>query len=164
MNWTMELQEKAVGENLKLVVSKTIKANRSRVYDAWTRPELMKQWFAPANMNVASVSNDFRVGGAYRIQMQGSCDDLTEGRDMSRDSVATGLYKTIVPNELLAFTWTGKWNPSEETLVTVAFKDVEGGTEVTLTHERFATAESMGKHEHGWSGCLANLAKLCESY
>ncbi|MHB1794858.1 MAG: SRPBCC family protein [Acidobacteriaceae bacterium] len=138
-----------MSENLKLQVSRVIHAKRSRVYDAWTKPELIQQWFGPENMTVASASTELRVGGAYRIEMQSS-------------RAATGVYKKIVPNELLCFTWRGDWNPSEETLVTVAFKDVEGGTEVTLAHERFATAESMGKHEHGWNGSLAKLATLCE--
>ena len=69
----------------------------------------------------------------------------------------------VEPHDLLVFTWSGDWNPAEETLVTVALRDVEGGTEIKLSHERFATAASHAAHEQGWTGPLDKLARFAET-
>jgi hypothetical protein len=46
--------------------------------------------------------------------------------------------------------------------VTVLFRDVEGGTEVTLIHEKFASAEPMAGYQQGWTDSLSKLASFCE--
>jgi Activator of Hsp90 ATPase homolog 1-like protein len=43
---------------------------------------------------------------------------------------------------------------------TLLFADKDGGTELTLIHERFANAEDLGGHEHGWIGSLEKLAAV----
>ncbi len=80
-------------------------------------------------------------------------------------SVATGVYREIVLNERVSFTWNGNWEPEEESLVTVTLKDLPDGafgTEVTIKHERFLTTASMSGHEQGWVGSLTKLACLLE--
>jgi len=141
----------AVKENLSLQVSRMVKARRERVFDAWTKPELMHLWFAPGTMRVAHASADLRLGGAYRVEIQG---------DAEVTHIATGVYQEIVPNELLRFTWGWQGGPDMQSVVTVEFKDADRGTEVILTHERLPDAESRDKHRHGWIGCLENLAAL----
>lgn len=148
------LDEQAAAQDRKLQIVRVIRTTRQKAFDAWTRPELMQRWFAPGTMTVANVSADLRVGGAYRVEMKGA-DDYTH--------VAAGVYTKIIPNERIAFTWGGACDPSSETLVTVDFKDVEGGTQLTLTHEHFLTAESVSKHEHGWFGCLEKLVQLLQA-
>ena len=143
-------------ENVTLTIRKFIKAPRQRVFDAWTRHELMKQWYAPGAMVVPSASSDVKVGGAYSVEMKGDM-----GGKLVSPSVG-GTYVKIIPNEVISFTWSWVGDPAPETLVTVTFKDSNGGTEVTLTHERFPSAEAKTKHEHGWVGCLENLAKFLE--
>lgn len=163
MNESLMMEERDVNSNLKLQLSRVIKAPRTRVYDAWTKPELMQSWFCPGNMIVPKAETDLRPGGSYRVEMQGSidaCEGSPADVDMSHKAVATGIYEKIVPNELLSFTWRGDWDASEVTLVTVEFRDVEGGTEVNLTHERFTSAESRNKHQHGWEGCLQKLEQF----
>lgn len=143
-----------MSENLKLQLRQFIKAKRQNVFDAWTKPELMKQWYAPRSMIVPNVSSDLKVGGSYKVEMKG---------DMNGQHVnptVSGTYKKIIPNELICFTWGWQGDPSPETLVTVEFKDVNGGTEVTLTHERFPNTEARDKHQYGWTGCLENLDKF----
>ncbi len=170
MSPTMEQTKTTPSESLKLQVRRTIRAPRSRVYEAWIKPERIQQWFGGGERNVQSVSADPRVGGAYSIAMQRPCESLTatadaQKADATQASIATGNYTEIIPNEKLVFSWTGNWNTAETTLVTVVFLDAANGngTEVILTHERFATVESMGRHEQGWNGGLAGLAKFCEA-
>jgi uncharacterized protein YndB with AHSA1/START domain len=138
--------------NISLTVKRIIKAQRSKVFAAWTKPELVKRWYAPGTMSVPMAAVDFRVGGEYRIEM----------KDHSESYIATGTYQEIVPDELISFTWGWQGDPSPQTLVVVQFKDVDGGTEVTLTHDRFVNTESRDKHQDGWMGCLENLALYCD--
>jgi uncharacterized protein YndB with AHSA1/START domain len=140
----------AVSESTSLQVSRMIKARRQRVFESWTNPELLHLWFAPGTMSVTTATTDPRVGGAYRIEMKSA--EVT--------NIITGVYTEIVPNELLSFTWGWQNYPVPESRVTVLFKDVDGGTEVILSHERLSTEELRNKHEHGWVGCLHNLARL----
>lgn len=150
-----------IREGLKVQVSKVIRASRKRVFEAWTKPEVMRQWFGPVNMDTPEVTNDLRVGGSYRVAMQ-KCEERAANEAMGPISVATGVYREIVPNERVSFTWNGNWAPGEESLVTVTLKDVAGGTEVTITHERFLTTASMSGHEQGWVGSLQKLAAFLE--
>lgn len=165
MTQVATMETAAQAENLKLRLSRVIKTSRQRVFDAWTRPEFIQEWFGPAQMIVTSATNDLRVGGEYRIEMNGPGERSggAEDADFSRRAVASGTYREIVSNEMLSFTWRGDWNPAEETLVTISLRDVEGGTEIVLTHENFHTAESRSKHNQGWTSTLEKLARYCES-
>jgi uncharacterized protein YndB with AHSA1/START domain len=151
MSQQAAVQEQEKSEDLKLEIRRVIKAPRSRVFASWTTPELMQQWFAPGGMRVASASADLRVGGEYRVEMHGVDDAVY---------VAAGVYRKIVPDQLLSFTWGGGCDPGKETTVTIEFRDFENGTELILKHEHFTSAEATAKHQHGWIGCLDNLEKL----
>ena len=151
------IEENRTGENLQLQVRKVIRASRQRVFDAWTRPETIRQWFGPGQIEISSADVDARIGGTYRMEMQGTCDEI--GNPSPRNSVS-GKYLEVEPYDRLVFTWKGSWDPTEETLVTVDLKDVEGGTEILLTHERFTSTVSRDKHNHGWTGSLEKLAHI----
>ena len=145
------VQEQEKSEDLKVEIRRVIKAPRSRVFASWTTPELMQRWFAPGEMRLANASADLRVGGQYRIEMRG-VDNA--------EYVATGVYRKIVPNELLSFTWGAGCDPGQETLVTITFRDFEHGTELMLTHERFSSADAAARHERGWVACLDKLEEF----
>ena len=51
-----------------LTQTRVIRAPRARVYEAWTNPEIVKQWFGPVGLQCPSVEVDPRIGGAYRIE------------------------------------------------------------------------------------------------
>ena len=163
---TMTEQAVSKEQGLKLELTRVIKASKQRVFDAWTRPEFVRQWFGPEIKKCTLAETDPRVGGAYTLELKGEAcegDTVKGGIDMSRTSRATGRYIKVDPYDLLQFTWSGDWNPGEETLVTVALRDVEGGTEIKLTHERFATEASRDAHQHGWEGSLDKLVRLLET-
>ena len=135
----------------RLVVTRRFKAPVQRVFAAWTEPEKMKRWFAPGDMTVPAAEADVREGGRYRVQM-------SEGGSDCEFHVTGGVYRELVPNQRLVFTW--QWEGSDqETLVTVEFRPLpDGETELTLIHEGFDNGETRDKHEQDWNGCLANLA------
>lgn len=156
--------EEAAGKTLKLELTRVIKASKQRVFDAWTRPEFVRQWFGGEDKKCSAAETDPRVGGAYMLEMTGpSCAGGEGDLNISRTSRVTGRYIKVEPHDLLVFTWSGDWNPAEETLVTVALRDFEGGTEIKLTQERFATETSRDQHQHGWAAPLAKLAAFAES-
>ena len=62
----------------------------------------------------------------------------------------------------LVYTW--QWKQPHpmmvETVVTVEFLPVEGGTEIRLTHEGFPASSDRDGHETGWKICTEKLADL----
>jgi uncharacterized protein YndB with AHSA1/START domain len=53
-----------VTDDRDLVVTRLINAPRAKLFQAWTQPELLKRWFAPAPVTTPVVEVDLRVGGA----------------------------------------------------------------------------------------------------
>lgn len=148
-----------------LTQTRVIRAPRARVYEAWTNPEIMKQWFGPAAMHTPGVSLDVRVGGAYRIEFAPNNQPTPPDGEAcaGNGTAAFGQYTQIVPNQLLQFTWSSNWQPGEDSIVTVSLKDVDGGTEITILHENFNTEASRDGHNQGWAGSLNKLANALEN-
>ena len=155
---TLVEQAKGNEQGLKIEMTRVIKASKQRVFDAWTRPEFVRRWFGSEVKTCTKAETEPRVGGSYLFAMRG---EPCEGVESDAAQV-TGRYVKVEPHDLLVFTWRGDWYPAEETLVTVALRDVEGGTEIKLTHERFATEASRDAHQHGWSGSLDKLVRVLE--
>ncbi len=154
MSTTMAETQK--GATLRVEIRRVIRASRQRVFEAWTKPEEIRKWMAPGAMNAAEVESDGSNGGKYRIVMQGSIEGKPE--DAERRVWVEGEYTAVIPNELVSYTWRPAWSPGEESQVTLRLRDVDGGTEIVLTHERFATIESRNGHERGWTNILDKLA------
>ena len=129
---------------------RVIKADRELVFEAFTDPGIMSRWFYGMEDGTAEVSNTLEVGGGFRINMRSP--DGTE-------YMHTGEYREIQPNERLVFTWNS--DHAEDTVVTVSFRPVTGGTEVTIEHE-FLEVSEREPHRRGWTLCLANLEKYFE--
>jgi len=148
-------------ENLKLEITRVIKASRQRVFDAWTRPETIRQWFRPDTFTMVEAGIDARVGGEYRFAMDQPCvnDDGTQ----AGSGLVTGRYVKVDPYDVLTFTWNNGRFVGEESLVTIELRDVAGGTEMKLTHERFLTADSRDRHYKGWSSVVPKLVELFEN-
>jgi len=147
-----------MSEKLRLQLNRTIGAKRSSVFDAWTKPELMRRWLAPGAMTVTAATADLRTGGDYRIEMSGE-----NGSGKWLSAAVCGAYKEIIPDQLIRFSWAWSGDPSPETLVMVELKGADARTEVTLTHDGLASQEALDKHLHGWLGCFEKLETLCES-
>ena len=134
-------------------VNRVVKASRQRVFDAWIVPELRQQWWAAhPGMSCPFAEIDAKVGGKYRIGMRAP--------DADQDYITVGEFVEINPPSKLVFTWTWEQpaHGGANTLVTVQFLEVEGGTEVRLTHERFTDQAHADEHNQGWNGCLDSLA------
>lgn len=135
-------------ETISVQVTKFMAARREKIFAAWTRPDLLARWFWPK----LEAEVDLRVGGRFRFATVLSFGPL----------VASGTYREIVPNERLVFTWNWEEGGGEvpETLVTVEFRQVEGGTEVVVTHEGNPTLQIAENHKQGWNDCEDRLVNL----
>lgn len=142
-----------------LKITRTFKATREKVFKAWTDPKALMRWFAPSvDYSTPFAEVDLRVGGTYRIQMKTPDGVIYTVR---------GHYQEVKPPERLVFTWA--WEGEHcggrglteyyETLVTLEFRTVPEGTELTLAHELFPTNEERDRHLTGWTGCLDRLTK-----
>jgi uncharacterized protein YndB with AHSA1/START domain len=130
-----------------LVVRRQIAVPRERVFAAWLDSESLAQWMRPGNCTHAAVALDPRVGGGFRIVMQGRPQGDAEHR---------GEYLTIEPPSLLSFTWISKHTDEQPTVVTIEFHERGTGTEVVLTHRRLPPREVDG-HRKGWTDILRLL-------
>jgi uncharacterized protein YndB with AHSA1/START domain len=131
-------------------VERMLKAGRARVFRAWTQPELMARWFFPGEGWTCAVSSDLRVGGRWEVVMHD-----TEGALHKQ----FGEYREIVPESRLVFTWSCPDLAVVDSVVTLELRELEHGTELSLTHELPPDPQVRSGHEHGWQGCLGNLDK-----
>ena len=146
-------------EGRDLLLTRIIDAPRARIFKAWTDPELLKKWFAPAPLTTPLVETDVRPGGSSLIVMRGPDGSEFPNR---------GVYLEVVENERLVFTnaYTRDWEPAEKPFMTVilTFEDKGRGTKYTAlvrhwTVDDREAHEKMGFHQ-GWAICTEQLAAL----
>jgi uncharacterized protein YndB with AHSA1/START domain len=130
-----------------LVVRRQIAVPRERVFEAWLDSESLAQWMRPQDMTHASVTVDPRVGGGFRIVMEGPTHGAVEHH---------GEYLAIEPPSLLSFTWISKHTDHKPTIVTIEFHERGTGTELVLTHRRLPAKEVAG-HRQGWTDIVRLL-------
>jgi uncharacterized protein YndB with AHSA1/START domain len=133
-----------------LVVRRTIRASRERLFDAWSQPEQLKQWWGPKSVVCSDAQVDLKVGGRYRI-----ANRFPDGKVVW----ISGVFEAIERPHLLVYTWQVGAEPGAEERVSVTFETRGDGTEVTVTHERIASAARRDMHEQGWVDCLDGLAE-----
>ena len=131
-----------------LTIKRRFNAPPAKVFAAWTDPEKVKRWMGPGEIKALRVESDPRQGGRYRWVMK-SPDG--EEHDVS------GIYREVIPNEKLVFTWAWKSTPERESLVTLTFKADGDGTIMTLQHEQFFDEEARDRHQGGWTSAMEKL-------
>jgi len=104
----------------------------------------------PGEIKALHAESDPRKGGRYRWVMKAPDG---EEHDVS------GVYREVVPNEKLVFTWAWKSTPERESLVTLSFKPDGGGTLLTLQHEQFFDEPARDRHQYGWTNAMEKLDK-----
>lgn len=142
----------AITQEPSLNIVRHFKAAPEKVWRALTQPEALKQWMGPSDdFKCPIAETDLRVGGRYHIGMQSPDGEMHD---------VTGVYREVVPSQKLVYTWAWKTTPDRESLVTIALRTLDGGTELTLKHEHFVDIEARDRHNKGWQGCLARLQQF----
>jgi uncharacterized protein YndB with AHSA1/START domain len=136
-----------------LTIKRRINAAPAKVYAAWTDPEKIVAWFGPAKVKQGSLKaeTDLRVGGSYRINFT---------REDGEYFQVGGIYREVVPNERLVFSWAWHSTPERESLLTISLKPDGAGTLLTLLHEQFFDVAARDGHEKGWIELLGKLEQF----
>lgn len=124
-----------------LVITRTFDAPARLVFEAWTRPELFKRWWAPKStgMSVVSFEADVRTGGGYRLE-------LVHGA--SKPMTFFGRYIEVKPHTRLV--WTNEESESGA-ITTVTFDERDGKTLLVL-HELYPSKEALDEAIAGMEG------------
>ena len=131
-----------------VTIVRRIKATPAKVYAALTEPKLMLQWWGPDAGPTLSAEADVRPGGRFSVVFR-----LLNGDEHN----ATGVYREVVPEKKIVFTWEWPGTPERESLVTFLLEPFDGGTELTLIHKLLPDEEARKSHEDGWKGFLNKL-------
>jgi uncharacterized protein YndB with AHSA1/START domain len=131
-----------------LTLKRRLNAGPEKVYAAWAQPAKLTQWFGPDSGAVTRAELDLRVGGRYTVVFH------TEDGE---EHHVSGVYREVVPNEKLVFTWAWRSTPERESLVTILIKPDGDGSLLTLIHEQFFDEAARDRHEYGWTGSLNKL-------
>ena len=137
----------------EFVVTRTFDGPARLVFEAWTKPELLKLWWTPKSMPMSLVAceADVRVGGTYRFVMS------LEG---SKTMAFFGKYLEVVPGSRLV--WTNEEGEGEPSITTVTFEEKGGKTllvlsEVHPSKEAVDEATGMGEGMRETFGQLDEL-------
>ncbi|MFT3924191.1 MAG: SRPBCC family protein [Myxococcales bacterium] len=119
----------------EIVIERTFNAPPRLVFDAWTKPEFVKRWWAPKGLGVAMVSceADVRVGGKYRYVI----------KPARFDAVAfSGEYSEITPYSRLVYTqFFEPMRNAGAVVVSVSFEDLGDRTHL-ISHELYPSKEA----------------------
>lgn len=133
-------------------IQRTLKAPPKKVFELWTEPEFVRQWFGGLDTEVRGILMDLRPGGRYSLKVE------TE----AGASTISGEFLEVDPPKRLVYTWRveGPQGDMPSTTVEVTFEDKGGSTELSLSHGPFLQPESKAFHNDGWRACFAALDEL----
>jgi len=138
-------------EEKVLSITRVFDAPRHLVFEAWTKTEHLKQWFAPCDFTIPRLEGDYRPGGAWLSRMTSP-----KGDEMQM----SGIYQEVVPDEKLVFThaWDEEFGGTgHETLITVTFADQDGKTLMNFHQATFKSKEIRDDHNGGWTQFFDHL-------
>jgi uncharacterized protein YndB with AHSA1/START domain len=140
-----------------MTIVRVFDAPRRLVWEAWTQPQHLVQWFGPKGFTNPFCEVEARTGGAFRITMQGPDGTLYP---------IEAVYDEVVEPERLV--WTSEveheGNVSFQIRQVATFAERDGKTELTLQafvlRSTPESADALGGMEQGWSQSLDKLAEL----
>jgi uncharacterized protein YndB with AHSA1/START domain len=148
-----------------LVIERTFNTPASKVWEAWSDSEKLKQWNGPKNYSCPRCEIDFRVGGKVFTAMRS---------DTGKEMYSTGNYLEIVPHKKIVMTdnfadskgnvispeeagMPGEWN--EDLKVTVELQEEDNKTRMTITHSGIPP-EMSDDCVQGWEEMVDKLEKM----
>jgi len=142
----------------EVVLTRIFNAPRHLVFEAFTKPELLKRWFGPHGWSLPVCEVDFRVGGGFRFIMRGP-----DGTEMGM----RGTYKEIAPPNQSVHMESFDDFPGSESQVTTVFTEKDGKTTMIATvlypSKEVRDAVIQSGMEHGAAETYDRLAEMLES-
>ena len=133
----------------EVVVRRIFDAPARLVFEAWTRPELFRQWWVPQSIGLVllSLEQDVRVGGGYRLVF-----DLGDSKTMA----FFGRYLEVTPPSRLS--WTNE-ESDDGAVTTVTFEEKNGQTHLTFS-ELYPSKEALDRNIGSTEGLPEQFAQL----
>ena len=130
----------------ELVVTRTFNGPARIVFEAWTKPELFKRWWAPKSMGMSlrSCEMDVQVGGKYR---------LVFGNDASKPMAFFGGYIEVTPHSRLV--WTN--DESDDGAVTTVTFEEKAGKTLLVMHDLYPSKDAL---ESGGTGAADMMGEI----
>lgn len=157
-------------EQRDLVVTRVFDAPIEEVWQAWSDPEYVMQWWGPTGFTSPSAQMDFREGGTSLVCMRAPQEYG------GQDQYSTWYYQRIVPLERIDYIHNladgdgNRVDPAQigmppdfpqDQLHTLTFKAVESGkTELTITEHNWSVGQMMEMSKLGLEQCLDKMAAI----
>jgi uncharacterized protein YndB with AHSA1/START domain len=147
---------------LDLVLERVVDVPPALVWEAWTTPEHILNWFTPAPWKTIACEVDVRPGGKFNTIMQSP-----EGQEFPNK----GCFLEVIPGQRLVFTDTllPGFRPSDNPFMTAIVEIIPEGTgtryRAIAMHKNEDTVkkhEEMGFHE-GWGAALDQLVEYAKT-
>ena len=118
----------------ELVVTRSFKAPVRRVFDAWTKPELLRQWWIPKSCGLSFLSCqiDARTGGTYRFVFSHPASE--------QPMAFFGRYIEVIPNARLV--WTNEESGDAGAVTTATFEQ-RGDETLFVLHDLYPSKEAL---------------------
>lgn len=141
-----------INKELKVNAQKSFFVNVDELYNAWTDPEKLKQWWKPMGNSLKKVTNDLKKGGTVRYEFN------------DNKLIISGEYLDVKEKEKLVYTWN--WELPEDAIrnasykLSVNFTTKDNGSEIHVLQENFENEEAMLPHQEGWEKGLSELEQF----
>jgi uncharacterized protein YndB with AHSA1/START domain len=136
-------------EQKKITIQATISADKSKVWEYWTKPEHITKWnFASDDWECPRAENDLRPGGKYAARMQAK--DGSFGFDFE------AVYDEVTNQEKITYTM------GDGRQATTGFEDQGGQTKVTTTFDAEGVHDAEMQRA-GWQAILDNFKRYAEA-
>ena len=139
----------------EVVVTRTINGPARLVFEAWTKPELFKQWWVPKSfpMSLLACEMDVRVGGKYH---------LVFGQGGAKAFEVYGKYVEVTPPSRLV--WTNEEGEDGGAVTTATFEE-KGGKTLLVLHDLYPSKEALdGAIASGATGGLPEQLEELDAF
>ena len=138
-----------------IIVEGFFAATPAKVFEAWTKPDIVVKWFGHKPNSLHSASIDLRPGGEWQFLLSKD-DDKSVGFE--------GLYQDVLPGEKLVFSWAhvvehanGEREETPRSRVEVTFTSKGQGTFVRLVHTAISNEDSRRGIGGGWEAAFTHM-------
>ena len=135
----------------EVVITRTFNAPAHLVFEAWTKPELMRRWWVPksSGLTLLSCEMDVRTGGTYRFVFQ----------HPSGPMAFFGRYVEVSPHSRLV--WTNEEGGDAGQISTMTLED-RGDTTRMVLHELYLSREALDAGAGAYDGMPESFDQLDE--
>ncbi len=137
----------------EVVITRIFNAPARLVFEAWTRPELMRRWWVPKScgFTLLSCEIDARTGGTYRFVFPHPTDPA--------GMAFFGRYLEVSPHTRLV--WTNDEGGDAGQVSTLTLEE-RGDTTRAILHERYPSAEALDAAAGSYDGMPETFGQLDE--